>query len=277
MCAVLIDVGSRLRSGAVGFALAAAFAGLFLSLETLSLELLGLDVSRWTRPQWAMAAALVALGFAGLIVWVLPRAGRVAAVVAAASAVAVAGSAVWATGPTREAGAWAPTGRVLLSHAVLVLLIAVVAWAWSRAATGPVRLVDVALGAVVGTAAAGLPQFVEMVAVTLRVPQAVDGGLAIVAGALVMVAGVAAAVALVGRVPAPVVAGLTGAAGVLLVVVTVRSLAETREYFSYGGLRGRSSLVVTYLAQFGRAFLTLALGGIVLLASRRASAPTTTP
>lgn len=270
---VLNDAGPRLRDGAVGFAVAAAFAGLFLSLETLSLEMLALEVSQWTRPQWAMTVSLLALGFTGVVVWVLPRVARAAAVVAVVSAVGVAGSAVWATAPGREAGAWAMTGRLLLTHAVVVLLIAVVARAWARSTAGRVRLVDVTLGAVVGTAAAGLPQFVEMVATTLRVPQVVDGGVAIVAGALVLVAGVAGMVALVGRVPAPVVGGLTVAAGVVLVVVAVRGLAEMREYFEYGGLRGQASLVLGYLAQFGRAFLVLALGGLLLFAGRKDSGP----
>lgn len=258
---------STVRSGAVGFALGVGVGGVLHLLASLGLALLlsgVLERSYW-GPRWLMGAALVLVGVAGMLAWA--RAGRVAAVLAGVGALGVAVVSVWSLDlfqdlPTRPLAPW------LLAHVVIVGLVAAAAVALAGPSDGQVRTGAAAFGAVIGTAATGLPDLVEQVTALVRVDVA-NGSFAAVAHAaaesFLVLAAVLAAIGLLGRVPAVVVAALASASGVLLLVVNVRYAMTTAQWLLESGRGEWGSLALSLAAGFGEAVVVLGLAVVLLL------------
>jgi len=279
MSAVITSGERHLRAVAVGFALAAGVAGLFQGLTQagISIALERGMTAEPTEPQLLTPAGWLLLGVAGVIAWVAPRAGRAAAGLALVAVGVLVASALWSVlGALRFLSFGTPPsvwGFVATAPAVALTLVA--GWAWVRDGDGPVRVVPLLLGAVIGTAATRLPGIAEYVATLLRAPDWISlplasGGAVILATALVALAALLAAFALGGRpVPVAAVAGLVAVAGGLLVIVALRNVVTFQDMLVYGGRRLQASVAVTVTTALFEALATVALGLGLLVAGRR--------
>ncbi|WP_313404189.1 hypothetical protein [Aeromicrobium sp.] len=269
-----IIAGSRLRAGAIGLALGAAVTGLLQALGTVSVLIVlsrSLDQASWGSPRLAMSVSLLVFGIAAGLAWASVRAGRLAAVVALLSAVGIAGAAVWAAKPTVELGLWGGALRQLAFGAALAMLVAAVGWVWSRASSGSVRVVDVALGAVLGMAAARLGDAVETALYLDDVPPGEHRTSMVIgaaAAALLTIAALLAVMALAGRVPVVAVASLVLAAGGLLALVVLRDVTSMELLIVGANDRHQLSVLVGLASGAGQALLAVGLGW-VLVAARR--------
>lgn len=274
---MLINARSRLRDGAIGFALGTAVTGLLQALGTLGILVMlsrSLDPVSWGWPRLATSVSLLVFGVAGGLAWASARGRGPAAVLAFMSALGVVGAALWTVQPTVEVGMWAAALRQLAFAALLAVLVGAAGWAWSRASSGPVRVVDVALGAVVGMAATRLGDVVETALYLDGMSsgeQRVSIILGVVGGAVLTIAALLAVVALAGRLPVVAVASLVVIAGVLLAVVVVRDATLMEIVIVSANDRRQLAVLVGLASGAGQALLALGLGAVIVAAGLRAT------
>ncbi len=263
---------STLRAAAIGFAVASGVAGLLSGVQTFTLAMNGpvsLDVAMWIRAPALMSLSLMVVGIAGVTVWLDSRRGPSAAVAAVVAAVGVAMGSLWIASVMVRPGFSPAVVRLLACEVLVVLLLLGVARVWSQTVDGKISATEVALGAVVGVAASGLRDFVELA--THLVRSHGDGawsftGLWVLAHGLLLVAAVLATLALTGRGPVAPVAILVIVAGVLTIVVVGRDVLSFRTFVGYGIHRTVIFASLGLLTRFFGALAVVGLGALLLWA-----------